>query len=47
MNQSERRVRIRPVRRDQPDLRRLAKALIELATVETATSKKPKRKGAA
>ena len=34
MTEREQRVRIRPVKRDIPDLRRLARALIELATEE-------------
>ena len=31
MNDKKRKVRIRPVRNDEPDLRRLARALIDLA----------------
>lgn len=31
MNDRKRKVRIRPVKKDEPDLRRLARALIDLA----------------
>ena len=47
----QRRIRVTPVRRDEPDLRRLARALIELAMSErTATpveEKKAKKRRAA
>ena len=34
MNDKKRKVRIRPVKKDEPDLRRLARALIDLAITQ-------------
>ncbi len=46
MNEPQRKVRIRPVKRSEPDLRRLARALIELATTQNDKTKSTKREAA-
>lgn len=44
MNEPRRKVRIRPIKRSEPDLRRLARALIELATTQNEKTKSNERK---
>jgi len=46
MKEQQRKVRIRPIRHSEPDLRRLARALIELATTQNEKAKSNKKKAA-
>ncbi len=46
MNEPQRKVRIRPIKRSEPDLRRLARALIELATTQNEKKRSSERKAA-
>ena len=46
MNEQERKARIRPIRRSEPNLRRLARAFIELAATQNERTT-PKKKRAA
>ncbi len=46
MNESQRKIRIRPINRSEPDLRRLARALIELATTQNDKTNSNKREAA-
>jgi hypothetical protein len=43
----ERRIRVRGIRKDPPDLRRLARALIELAQLQAETEAEAEHKGVA
>ena len=43
MNEPQRKVRIRPIKRSEPDLRRLARALIELATTQNEKKRSSER----
>jgi hypothetical protein len=45
LHQGERRIRVHGVRKDPPDLRRLARALIELAQVQSDGESKPGNDG--